>query len=359
MFTRKYGSSSNREFQLGICLMLVLVLGTTFLAAQTATTSKPTWTKAQSLKLNELQSALAQTAATTAAAPVVSSVSPNTGSTNGGTAVTITGSGFVSPSTVTIGGVLAQAVTVVSSTQIKCNVPTHAAGTQTIVVSNANGSSSPSSGFTYTLPSSGIAFVQTNNVTNNPGASSMKVAYPLAQVAGHTNIVVIGWNDMVTHINSVTDSVGNVYKPVFQFPTFGNELQQTIYYAANIKSANANANSVTVTFNQVASFGDVRILEYKGLNATSPLDTSIFGWGSSTLGSTFSLTTHAAPELLLAATTVTNATTNAGSSYSLVYLTKFNDIVEQRIVTSIGTYTASAPLSPSGPYVIQLVAFKP
>jgi hypothetical protein len=358
MFTRKYGSSSNREFQLGICLTLALALGTTFVSAQTATSSKPTWTKAQSLKLNELQSALAQTATTTAAAPVVSSVSPNTGSTNGGTAVTITGSNFVSPSTVTIGGVLAQAVTVVSSTQIKCNVPTHSAGSQPITVSNANGTSSGSS-FNYTLPSSGIAFVQTNNVTNNPGASSMKVAYPLAQVAGHTNIVVIGWNDMVTHINSVADTMGNVYKPAFQFPTFGNGIQQTIYYAANIKSANAKANTVTVTFNQVASFGDVRILEYKGLNATSPLDSTIFGWGSSTLASSFSLTTHAAPELLIGATTVNTLTANAGSGYSLVALTKFGDIVEQRIVTSLGTYTATAPLSTAGPYVIQLAAFKP
>jgi type V secretory pathway adhesin AidA len=40
---------------------------------------------------------------TAAVAPTVSKVSPNTGPTTGGTAITITGTGFVAGATVTIG----------------------------------------------------------------------------------------------------------------------------------------------------------------------------------------------------------------------------------------------------------------
>ncbi len=50
---------------------------------------------------------------------VVSSLSPSEGPYTGGTVVTVTGSGFVSPVSVTLGGVRQQAETVVSSTEIR------------------------------------------------------------------------------------------------------------------------------------------------------------------------------------------------------------------------------------------------
>jgi hypothetical protein len=329
MFPRKYRNPGPRTVltQMLFCLAVATVMGAPFLSA--------------------------------ASAPSVTSVSPNSGPTNGGTSVTITGAGFVAGTTVTVDGILAQSVTVISGTQITCHVPTDSVGTKAVAVSNANGNGSLASGYTYTLPSSGIAFVQSANAVNNPGLQTMKVTYPLAQTAGDTNIIVIGWNDIVSHINSVTDTMGNIYKPAFQYPTFSSGLQQTIYYAANINSAPANGNTVSVTFNRTASFPDVRILEYEGLNATAPLDTTIFGWGGGASAITFPLTTHSAPELLIAATTVNTQTADAGTGYSLIALTKFGDIVEQRIVTATGTFTASAPLAASGPNSIQLAAFKP
>ena len=50
------------------------------------------------------------------ASPTVTSVSPNTGSTAGGTAVTITGTNFAAGATVTFGATAATNVVVVSST---------------------------------------------------------------------------------------------------------------------------------------------------------------------------------------------------------------------------------------------------
>jgi hypothetical protein len=56
--------------------------------------------------------------------------------------------------------------------------------------------------------SAGINFVQQNNTTSYPSASSMVVAYPAAQTAGNLNIVVVGWNDTSAAVKSITDSRG-------------------------------------------------------------------------------------------------------------------------------------------------------
>jgi len=84
-------------------------------------------------------------------APTVSAISPNTGTANGGTAVTVTGTGFLSGATVTIGGTAATGVTVVSSTSITAKTPAHAAGAADVVVKNTNNQvGTLSGGYTYT-----------------------------------------------------------------------------------------------------------------------------------------------------------------------------------------------------------------
>ncbi len=55
--------------------------------------------------------------------PTVTSVSPNSGTTAGGTAVTIAGANFVTGATVTFGGAAASNVVVVSRTQITATTP--------------------------------------------------------------------------------------------------------------------------------------------------------------------------------------------------------------------------------------------
>src|SRR6185369_11114218 len=69
-------------------------------------------------------------------APTVTSISPNAGTANGGTAVTLTGTGFLAGATVSLGGTTATGVTVVNSTTITATTPAHAAGTVNVVVTN-------------------------------------------------------------------------------------------------------------------------------------------------------------------------------------------------------------------------------
>jgi hypothetical protein len=86
-------------------------------------------------------------------APTVISVTPNTGPTGGGTSVTITGTNFLNPSTVTFGGVAATNVVVVNATTITATTPAHAAGAVDVVVADAGVCSGVSgtlpNGFTY------------------------------------------------------------------------------------------------------------------------------------------------------------------------------------------------------------------
>ncbi len=87
-------------------------------------------------------------------APAVTAVSPNTGSTAGGTVITITGSNFVGVTVVHIDGVTATSFTVVSPTQITATTPAHAAGVFNVRVTNAGATSATVAAdqFTYLPP---------------------------------------------------------------------------------------------------------------------------------------------------------------------------------------------------------------
>ncbi|MCE5253655.1 MAG: IPT/TIG domain-containing protein [Actinomycetia bacterium] len=77
-------------------------------------------------------------------APTVTTVVPNSGATTGGTAVTITGTGFVPGAIVRFGGSSYPAanVVVVSPTSITCVTPAHSAGEVEVTVTTAAGTSS-------------------------------------------------------------------------------------------------------------------------------------------------------------------------------------------------------------------------
>jgi hypothetical protein len=80
--------------------------------------------------------------------PIITSISPNSGSTAGGTAVTIDGSGFTGASRVTFGGTPATDVTVVSDTEITAVTPAKAAGVTHVSVTTPDGTSQTAP-FTY------------------------------------------------------------------------------------------------------------------------------------------------------------------------------------------------------------------
>jgi hypothetical protein len=212
----------------------------------------------------------------------------------------------------------------------------------------------PSSTPTPMAPS----FVQVTATTPQSPQTSVAVAYPSAQGAGDTNLLVIGWNDTTAAINSVTDSAGNTYQ-VAAATTRGNGVSQAIYYATNIVAAGAGANTVSVTFNQPAAFVDVRILEYSGLAQTHPLDVSASASGTSASASSGSATTSAASELIVGAGTTSGAFSGAGPGFtSRIITTPDSDISGDQSVTASGLYSATAPLTGSSAWVMQMASFK-
>ena|GEM_PF-3435243 len=113
----------------------------------------------------------------TVSAPTVTSVSPPTGPTVGGTKVTITGTGFSTGDTVTFGAAHGTDVVVGSTTSITVTSPA-GAGTVNVTVTGAGGTSatSPSDSYTYTTP--------------RPTVTS--VSPPTGPTAGGTKVTITG-----------------------------------------------------------------------------------------------------------------------------------------------------------------------
>ncbi len=91
---------------------------------------------------------------TPAPAPTVTQVNPDTGSTVGGTPVTLTGTGFTGATAAYFGGGFGTGLTVVSDTEITVTSPASAAGTVDVTVVTPTGASATTSAdqFTYVAP---------------------------------------------------------------------------------------------------------------------------------------------------------------------------------------------------------------
>ena len=118
--------------------------------------------------------------------PTISSVTPTSGPTTGGTTITITGTNLTGATSVKIGGASATSVVVISATSITATTPAGTVGAKSVAVTTAGGTATKSGAFTYVVgavptitsisPTSGPACggtVITITGTNLSGASVM------------------------------------------------------------------------------------------------------------------------------------------------------------------------------------------
>ena len=179
------------------------------------------------------------------------------------------------------------------------------------------------------------------------------------QVAGNLNVVVVGASDATAQVQSVRDTKNNSYVKAVGPTVHSSGYALSIYYAANILAAAAGANTVTVTFAAAVRFPDIRIAEYAGIDPANPLDGVSAAQGNSATSDSGALTTSHGYDLLVGANQVQTVTSSAGPNYSDRLTTSPNgDILEDRFVTATGSYNATAPLAPAGPWVMQVVAFR-
>ena len=294
------------------------------------------------------------TASTPFATATSPSFTPNTGSTNGGTAVNISGSDFAAGAKVTVGGVPADQVLVANVNTMQAHLPAGSAGSSTAVVTNPSGTSGTLvGGYTY-APAATISFVQANSAQPTSPAATATITYPLPQTAANLNVVIIGWADATTTVQSVTDSAGNTYNLAFS-PTVGTGLSQAIYYAKNIVAA--ASNTVTVTFSVAALSPDVRILEYSGIDPVLALNSGGGRAGTGTELASGPVTTTSVVELIIGAATVGGVVSGAGQAFTTVAITPNGANVEHLIGQQGGVIDATATQGSSANWVMQVVAF--
>ncbi len=108
-----------------------------------------------------------------ASAPTITSISPTSGFTTGGTSVTITGTDFTDATNVTFGSTEASSFNIDSSTSITAVSPAGSAGVVDITVTTPSGTSTISSAdqFTYTVPPQ-IIFLSSSTYNGNLGGFS-------------------------------------------------------------------------------------------------------------------------------------------------------------------------------------------
>ena len=209
-----------------------------------------------------------------------------------------------------------------------------------------------------TPPVTNRCFVQGNFATPQMPRTSVTIPFTAAQAAGNLNVLVASWNDSVTTVTSVTDTAGNVYAPALAPTTIAGTATQVMYYAKGIAAAAAGSNQLTVSFSGAATFPDVRIGEYTGIDPTNPLDGASGQTGTGTLGQSGPVVTNGA-DLLVAGSYSATVSTGPGVGYTQRLLTSPDgDILEDMVALTPNMYTASAPMASIGWWVVQAAAFR-
>jgi hypothetical protein len=129
---------------------------------------------------------------------IISSVSPSSGPTDGGTPITIAGTNFETGATVTVGGNTCTSPVVASANSITCNTPAGSAGAKDVTVTNVDSTTNTlSGGFTYFAPST---IMYDLNYPSSPTAPTQApVAYGSTfEVAANpvrSSYQFLGWSD--------------------------------------------------------------------------------------------------------------------------------------------------------------------
>lgn len=186
-------------------------------------------------------------AAKPSSGPTVSSISPNSGSTSGGTSVTITGSGFGSGATVRIGTIAATNVVVVNSTTITATTPAHAQGTVNVEVINSDTlSGTLVNGYTYQSsddPGNEPPIVSAS-ATPTSGTAPLAVAFT-ANASDPDGIASFSWNfgDGQT---STAQSPNHTYQSAGTYTA-------TVTVTDNLGAAASKSVTITVTGTALAN----------------------------------------------------------------------------------------------------------
>lgn len=201
----------------------------------------------------------------------------------------------------------------------------------------------------YGAPAS--PFVQRRDRQITRGTSN-SLAFSSPTSAGNLIAVYVIWDNKGAV--SLSDTAGNTYLSAVG-PTLWNQgaYSAQVFYAKNIAGGN---DTVTATFaTAIRSFGIIYIHEYSQLDPVSPVDVTAAAVGTSGQLNSGSVATTNANDLLFGAGVSTYIVSGPGSGFTARDMALGN-ITEDRVVTSQGTYNATA--NNNGGWGMQMVAFR-
>jgi hypothetical protein len=244
--------------------------------------------------------------------PTISSISPTRGSTGGGTAITVTGTNFVSGAMVTFAGAAGTGVNVVSSTQLTVASPGNsAAATVTVVVANPDSQTGTlANSFSYFIPMNNISWVKPSGVSWGPantltvdgsvlnGPSPVQTVWRDVTVNAAWNTIAVlstpdgggGWANTIPtsnycHSYDVYANYLNVSSPMFHYVGIGSPYCSETAYVNWIEPPS------------LAGFGPAGSLVVQGNATGAPAGTTVaFYWSDVTAGTGWNQTSSATPD---------------------------------------------------------------
>jgi hypothetical protein len=198
-----------------------------------------------------------------------------------------------------------------------------------------------------------IVFVQGSD--DVPSSSSSAQATFAAQTAGDLNLVVVSWIGPAT-LSTIADTDDNTYVEVGSGFVNADGWTELAYYATDIHGG-TSPNKVDVDLADTAGTDNVelRVMEYRGLATTAPVDVISFGTGTGSAVTSGAATTKHAHDLVVGADFLGAGVAAVGPGFT-TQVDAFGNTVEGMVVTDVGTYNASLTQNMDDEWVMLMIA---
>ncbi|WP_143452498.1 putative Ig domain-containing protein [Janthinobacterium sp. 61] len=175
---------------------------------------------------------------TGSANPTLTSLTPASGSSSGGTSVTLTGTNLTGATAVSFGGTAAASFIVNSATTITATTPAHAAGAVNVIVTTSGGTATLTNGYTYTPPPPPPPLANAVSATVAANSSANPITLSLGGGAA-TSVAVAS---AASHGTATASGTAITYTP-----TAGYSGTDSFTYTATNAGGTSSAATVTIT----------------------------------------------------------------------------------------------------------------
>lgn len=184
-------------------------------------------------------------------------------------------------------------------------------------------------------PPNAPVFVQHTAATTGGIGAVLSATFVEPVAAGDLIVAAFDYNAGIAHVARVSDTGGDAY--AILGPYDGGGFREYVAYAI---ASGSGAETVTVQLDAAATdFLELRIHEYAGVSPTEPFDAAASASGTTTAAASAPITTTSPDELVFGM--VIDGIVSPGAGFTLRG-NDYNDVTEDRIAVTPGTYQATA-----------------